>query len=113
MSSIVNFAQSVSECNAPPQFEGKRYIKATDEFFGQKIDICSEDWSAGVADASNEIAPYEYWDLAMQPLYDDRIYVFVDGALYSDWHYVPAENRVNFDVIPEADSLVEIAYYYQ
>lgn len=113
VASIVHLDPAESLCNPNITFTGTNYMDATNAFNGQIVDICSEDWSAGVADASNEIAPYEYWDLAMQPLYDDRIYVFVDGSLYTDWHYVPAENRVYFDVIPEADSLVEIAYYYQ
>ena len=113
VASIIHLDPVESLCNPTPVFTGLNYMDATNAFNGQIVDICSEDWSAGVADASNEIAPYEYWDLAMQPLYDDRIYVFVDGALYTDWYYEPAENRVYFTVIPEADSLVEIAYYYQ
>ena len=113
VASIIHLDPAESLCNPTPVFTGLNYMDATNAFNGQIVDICSEDWSAGVADASNEIAPYEYWDLAMQPLYDDRIYVFVDGAEYSDWYYEPAENRVYFTVVPEADSLVEIAYYYQ
>ena len=113
MSSIVNFSQSTSECNAPPQFEGKRYIKATDEFFGQKIDICAEDWSQGVADAGNQITQYDYWELTHVPIYDDRIYVFIDGVPNYDWYYEPTENRVYFNTMPEEKSLVEVAYYYQ
>ena len=113
MSSIVNFAQSISECNAPPQFEGKRYMDATDAFGGQKIDICSEDWSQGVADAGNQITQYEFWELTHIPIYDDRIYVFIDGVPNYDWYYEPTENRVYFNTMPEEKSLVEIAYYYQ
>ena len=113
MSSIVNFSQSTSECNAPPQFEGKRYIQATNEFFGQKIDICAEDWSQGVADAGNQITQYDYWELTHVPIYDDRIYVFIDGVPNYDWYYEPTENRVYFNTMPEEKSLVEVAYYYQ
>ena len=113
MSSIVNFKTSDSACNAPAQFEGKRYMDATDAFGGQKIDICAEDWSQGVADASNQITQYEYWDLSHQPIYEDRIYVFIDGVPNYDWYYVSSENRVYFNTMPDEQSLVEIAYYYQ
>ncbi len=114
LASIVNFDPATSLCAASSAMNtGTEYMDATNQFNGQIIDICDEDWSAGVADASNQIAPHEHWDLSKQPLYDDRIYVFVDGAPYTDWHYKPAENRVYFDVIPPGGSLVEIAYYYE
>jgi hypothetical protein len=114
VSSIINLDPSVSVCDHTSLLNvGNEYISATNHFGGQVIDICDEDWSAGVLDASNQVSPHEYWDLSSQPLYDDRIYVFVDGVPYSDWHYNPAENRVYFDVIPPGGSLVEIAYYYQ
>ena len=114
MASIVNFDPSLSLCQSSSAMNtGDEYMSATNHFNGQIIDICDEDWSAGVLDASNQVAPYEYWDLANQPLYDDRIYVFVDGVPYTDWYYEPAENRVYFSVLPSGGSLVEIAYYYQ
>ena len=114
LASIINLDPSISLCERSSVINnGDEYIAATNHFGGQIIDICDEDWSAGVADASNQIAPHEYWDLALQPLYDDRIYVFVDGVPYSDWYYEPAENRVYFTVIPEGGTLVEVAYYYQ
>jgi hypothetical protein len=114
LASIINLDPSVSLCDRSSAINnGDEYIAATNHFGGQIIDICDEDWSAGVADASNQIAPHEYWDLALQPLYNDRIYVFVDGVPYYDWYYEPAENRVYFTVIPEGGALVEVAYYYQ
>jgi hypothetical protein len=113
VSSIINFRTSESECNAPAQFEGKRYMEAADAFNGQKIDICAEDWSQGVADAGNQITQYDYWKLTHIPIYEDRIYVFIDGVPNYDWYYVSAENRVYFNTMPEDKSLVEIAYYYQ
>ena len=79
---------------------------------GKIIDICEEDWSQGVADASNQIQPREYLELTHTPHDPSLIYVFVDGAEFSDWHYDPVLNRVMFDVIPPEESLVEIAYYY-
>jgi hypothetical protein len=54
------------------------------------------------------------------PLYEDRIYVFIDGVeqpatVGTDvyWRYVAAENRIYFDKVPNGGSLVEIAYYYE
>mgnify|MGYP003117741267 CR=1 FL=1 len=120
LASIVHLDPTVSLCNYTSANTGSEYITATNHFGGQVIDICSEDWSAGVLDASNQVTPYEYWDLAKTPLYDDRIYVFIDGlpipefdGTIANWHYEPTENRVYFDKIPEARSLVEIAYYYE
>ena len=93
--------------------QGKRYMEAADAFNGQKIDICAEDWTQGVADAGNQITQYDYWELTHIPIYEDRIYVFIDGVPNYDWQYIPAENRVYFNTMPEDKSLVEIAYYYQ
>ena len=114
ISSIVQLGQGQTECHpALPMNEGIRYMEAADVFNGQKIDICSEDWSQGVADASNQIQQYDYWDLTHLPLYQNRIYVFIDGVPNYDWYYEPAENRVYFTTMPDEKSLVEIAYYYQ
>mgnify|MGYP003137957555 CR=1 FL=1 len=121
IASIVNFDPSVSLCDHSSAINnGDEYMTATNHFNGQIIDICDEDWSAGVSDASNQVAPYEHWDLAKAPLYEDRIYVFIDGTeqpatVGTDvyWRYVAAENRIYFDKVPNGGSLVEIAYYYQ
>lgn len=114
VSSIINLDPSVSVCDHASILNvGNEYIAATNHFNGQIIDICAEDWSAGVLDASNQISPHEYWDLAYFPLYNDRIYVFVDGVPFNDWYYEPAENRVYFNTLPAGGSLVEVAYYYQ
>tara|TARA_R100000808_G_C2148045_1_gene156108 strand:- start:1172 stop:2179 length:1008 start_codon:yes stop_codon:yes gene_type:complete len=120
LASIVHLDPSLSLCNMVAGFTGDEYMAATNHFAGQVIDICSEDWSAGVADASNQVAPYEHWDLAKTPLYDDRIYIFIDGVSVPEtdgvdtfWHYNSTENRIYFDKIPPANALVEIAYYYE
>lgn len=112
VASIVNLHPDDSECNNTPMHHGTRYIDATNYFGGQVIDICSEDWTAGVQDASNQIEPYEYWDLSHTPLDQNFIFVFVDGQIYTDWHYEPSENRVYFDILPTGNSLVEITYNY-
>ena len=113
ISSIVQLDLADTECDhASASNVGKRYIEAADAFVGQKIDICAEDWSQGVADAGNQIQQYEYWDLTRVPLYNNRIYVFIDGVPDYNWYYEPAENRIYFDTKPNEGSLVEIAYYY-
>jgi len=113
ISSIVQFDLPDTYCNpASASNVGKRYLDASDAFMGQKIDICAEDWSQGVADAGNQIQQYEYWDLTRVPLYNNRIYVFIDGVPDYNWYYEPAENRIYFDTKPNEGSLVEIAYYY-
>ena len=66
----------------------------------------------GVADAANQVQPYEYYDLSHTPLNGEQIYIFVDGQPFHDFYYKEAENRVYFDVIPDEQALVEIAYYY-
>jgi hypothetical protein len=91
---------------------GFRYQELTNLYSGQLIDICSENWSQGVADASNQLELREWLDLSKVPANHEEIYVFVDGLEYSDWHYNSSENRVYFDIIPDEEALVEIAYYY-
>ena len=84
----------------------------TTYFSGNVIDICSEDWSAGVGQASTQITPHEYIDLTHVPMDPAWIYVYIDSVQNSDWYYEPAENRIYFTVIPPANSLVEVAYNY-
>ncbi len=114
VASIVNVDSVDSVCATPPPAMnvGFNYMDVTNYFSGNVIDICSEDWSAGVAQASTQITPYEYIDLTHVPMDPAWIYVYVDGIQNSDWYYEPAENRVYFTVIPPANSLVEVAYNY-
>jgi hypothetical protein len=87
-------------------------MELTSIYNGKIIDICSEDWSAGVADASTQIQLREWLELSRVPLNGQEIYVFVDGQPWHDWHYDSSDNRVYFDIIPDEETLVEIAYYY-
>ena len=112
VSSIVNVHPDDSECNGYTHNVGFRYSELTNSYAGQLLDICSEDWSQGVADASNQIQLREWYELTNKPLNEQEIYVFVDGAEFFDWHYNSDESRVYFDVVPGEESLVEIAYYY-
>lgn len=110
LSSIVNIPNG--DCNAYGNDIGFRYIDATNKYNGQVIDICTDDWSAGVADAAMQVSPYEYLDLTHIPVDPTSIVMFVDGVVYHHWHYSSSHNRVYFDVIPQENSLIEIAYYY-
>ena len=112
VSSIVNLLPEYSICNNYSHNVGKRYLEIANLYGGQTLDICSENWSQGVADASNQIQLREWLDLSKVPANKDEIYVFVDGLEYVDWHYNSDENRVYFDLVPGEETLVEIAYYY-
>jgi len=114
MASIVNVDAADSVCGMPPTTVaiGYDYMEATNFFGGNIIDICAEDWSAGVADASTQIVPYEFIELTHTPLDPNWIFVYANGAVYRDWYYEPSENRVYFTVIPDANTLIEVAYNY-
>ena len=114
LASIVHLSPSESLCNPSTSMTGQRYIDATDAVMGEVIDICSDDWTAGVAASAISIQPHETWDLRKIPVYPEYMKVFVDGYVMAQgsWHYEPSENRVYFHTVPDANSLVEIAYYY-
>lgn len=112
VSSIINLHPDDSSCNIYSHVTGFRYINLTNLFSGHIIDICSEDWSQGVADASEQVQLREYLELTHIPYNPGNIYVFIDGVEFHDWTYDAALNRVVFSVIPPENSLVEIAYYY-
>ena len=114
VSSIVNVEQADSVCSYAPSVIniGYRYMEATNYFGGIIVDICSADWSAGVADASNQLEPHEYWDLTHPVMDQGSIVVFIDGVPNFDFYYEPTENRVYFTIVPPSDALVEIAYHY-
>jgi len=115
LSSIVNVEQADSVCpSAPSPINiGDRYMEATNYFGGVVVDICSEDWSPGVTDASAQIEPHEFWELTHKPSHEDTIRVFQDGALNWDWYYESGDNTVQFTIIPDGNVLVEIAYHYE
>ena len=113
ISSIVNVEQADSVCERPPSVYniGHRYMEATNYFMGQVVDICSEDWSAGVIDAASRLEPYEYLQLTHEPI-EDSIRVFINGALNYDWTYSSSDNTIYFTVIPSGNDLVEIGNRY-
>jgi hypothetical protein len=111
VSSIVNVDAAESVCIYPPFSSniGYKYIEATDYFKGNVIDICSTDWSSGVAEATSRIEPYEFYTLTHIP-YDDTIVIFQDGTPYNAWYYSPLDNTVYFDETPAEGHLIEIGY---
>ena len=114
LSSIVNQDPSVSVCpNSPsPAFIGDRYMDATNAFNGVIVDICADDWSAGVTDASRQVDPHEWYELTYLPI-DDSIRIFIDHVPNNEWVYQASDNTVYFTTIPEAGAWVEIAYRHE
>jgi len=113
-SSINNVAQADSVClSAPSPIDvGDRYMEATNFFGGVIVDICDEDWSPGVTDATSNVEPFESIELTYVPSHEDSMRVFINGALNWDWYYDSADNSVHFTVIPVAHDHVDVAYHY-
>jgi hypothetical protein len=111
LSSIINVEIADSVCASPPSINdvGDRYIEATSWFGGIIVDICSDDWSPGVTDASVQLEPHEEWPLSYVPV-EATIRVFIEGQLNWDWTYNAATNSVVFTVIPGGGQHVEIGY---
>jgi hypothetical protein len=111
LSSIINLDPSVSLCNTNAYNNGDRYEEATSYFGGQIVDVCSEDWSAGVVDAASRLEPYEYLELTHIPV-EESIRVFINQSLNYDWYYSASDNIVYFSTMPGGNDLVEIGYRY-
>lgn len=120
VASIVNIDPPESLCNHTGLHTGYKYIDVANHFNGNVVDICSEDWTAGVSDAANQVEPHEEWPLTYEPADPNHIYVFLDGVPQEStdgvdvyWHYDSASNSIIFDKVPQGQVLVEIAYYYE
>jgi len=104
-------------CDYPPNpiDVGTRYMDATNTFGGNVIDICADDWTAGVADAAASIEPHELWKLSHTAI-ADSVRVFMNGSLVdpgmTTWSYSEFDNTVYFHTIPPGSTLVEIGYRY-
>jgi len=108
MASIVHIPNSPL-CNPGLINIGDKYIEATNYFNGVVVDICSQDWSTGVHDASAQVLPYHEWELTHLPV-EDTLIVFVDFMESADWTYDPLTNTIEFTVLPPEGALVEIGY---
>ena len=116
LASIVNHDMTESLCDwVSPIDVGDRYMDATNAFGGNIIDICDEDWTAGVADAAASVEPHESWALSHQAIVDS-VRVFMNGSLVepgmTSWTYSEVDNTVYFHTIPPGSTLVEIGYRY-
>ena len=111
LASIVHLDPAESLCNYTSYNTGYNSIEATQRLGGVVVDICSEDWAPGVQDASAQVEPYEELKLSHRPI-KNEIYVFINGVPNYDWYYVKSDNTVYFDIVPESNDLVEIAYPY-
>ena len=111
LASIVMQDEADSLCDgySAGSHPGYSYMEATTMMFGTIVDICSEDWTPGVTDATTQIQPYEEIGLSHPPIVS-TIRVFVDGQLNNDWYYVQSTNTVHFTVLPSGGSLVEVGY---
>ena len=87
-------------------------MSATYTLGGVVVDICSEDWSPGVTDATHSVEPVDQVELTHQAV-ADSVRVFVNGVLsVYGWYYQESDNTVYFTSIPTAGQLVEIGYRY-
>jgi hypothetical protein len=109
LASIVNVPPEESLCDPYEYDVGDRYIEATRDFGGVVVDICTEDWSYGVRDASQELIPIDEWQLTYTPD-EESVVVFVDETPYAGWEYDSLENKVLFVDVPPEGTHVDITY---
>ena len=90
---------------------GVAYLDVTSMANGIEIDICDEDWTPGVEEASKPFEPIEDIELTHYPI-EESIVVLYDGVEQSSslWSYDTATNTVSFSPIPADGILVEVAY---
>lgn len=116
LASIVTHEATESACSWTTNAVdvGERYMEATNYFNGVIVDICSEDWTPGVNDASNQLEPYELYELTYEPI-EGSIRVFVDQMPVADtyWTYDASNNVVYFNTIPDTGEWVEIVYRHE
>ena len=114
LSFIGNVYPEDSICPAPPRMTdqvGVKYMDAVNSLMGTIVDICEDDWSAGVTDATQDINPVEEIELTHVP-YKATISVFENGAPMdtAKWNYIESDNVVEFTPPPPESSLVEVGY---
>ena len=111
LASIVNLPRDESICDPPPASHnvGNRYIEAAEYFEGQVVDICLDDWSLAVKQATNQMQPIEFYELTHEP-YVESIIVYVDGEVSYDWAYNDTQNMIEFTVVPPSFAEVRMAY---
>ena len=108
---LITSSLSIIFCRQSPYFSAAKFCLNVSKRF--IIDICSEDWSHGVDQASSQLQLVEEIVLDHVPVSATHIEVFVDGFIWPDWTYDSVTNTVTFTIIPPEESLIEVVYNYQ
>ena len=115
VASIVNVDPIISLC--PHDFNpnldiGLKYIAASNYFNGDVIDICTPDWSTGVAQALQQVHLIDEIQLDYTPVDIDHIEVLVDNVIWTDWSWDEPNNKIVFTTIPPEGSIISVSYNY-
>jgi hypothetical protein len=115
VASIVNVDPIISLC--PHDFNpnldiGLKYIAASNYFNGDVIDICTPDWSTGVAQALQQVHLIDEIQLDYTPVDIDHIEVLVDNVVWTDWTWDEPNNKIIFSIIPPEGSIISVSYNY-
>ena len=115
VASIVNVDPLISLC--PGTFNhnvdiGLKYMAASNYFMGSVIDICTPDWSTGVAQALQQVHLIDEIQLDYTPVDIDHIEVLVDNVIWTDWTWDEPNNKIVFSVIPPEGSIISVSYNY-
>ena len=115
VTSIVNIDPIISLCpnDYNPNLDvGIKYIDVANHFNGTVLDICETDWSAGVAQAIQQVNSINEINLDYTPVGLDYIDVFVDNVLWPYWTWDEPNNKIIFSVIPQEGSIITVSYNY-
>jgi len=115
ITSIVNVDPTISLCpnDYNPSLDvGLKYMDVATYFSGTIIDICEPDWSAGVAQAVQQINLIEDIQLDYTPVDVDHIEVFVDNVIWPYWTWDEPNNKIIFTTIPPQSSIITVSYNY-
>ncbi len=85
------------------------YREVVEALNGVEVNVLSDDWGPGMAQATEELEPYEDWTLEFTP-HPETIIVFKDGVEFEYWYYHVESNTIFFDILPGTGALVEIGY---
>ena len=90
---------------------GEAYLELARDFNGVEVDICDDDWTTGVEQASKAYEPIEEIELTFTPVIE-TITVFIDEAQIAEsaWDYDQQINTVFFTTAPDPGALVEVTY---
>jgi hypothetical protein len=115
VASIVNVDPLISLC--PGTFNhnvdiGLKYMAVSNYFMGSVIDICTPDWSTGVAQALQQVHLIDEIQLDYTPVDIDHIEVLVDNVLWTDWTWDEPNNKIIFTINPPEGSIITVSYNY-